>query len=202
MASDAPNPLPLWPDAVIEDKSQTHTHFENNAVHRACKMYVISAQVELKLQNLVKDMRMVKDQVWSKSKTAGQRKNELKLVKEKAAELKLLVMGLTFEDRFNLDDEYFGQPGDPRFDLALDLIEDPAILNLAGKLIPDIENAAMNVRARIKHVVKPERHADFIRCIAQALKSTNIKPGVFQEVSIAVFADAGVMMSERALRVK
>lgn len=200
LASDAPDPLPLCPVAVMKDIPLDRADFPDNELHRACKMYGISIHVESTLQRLVEDMRMVKAEVWAKSKTAGERKDKFEQIEHLAFKLKLAIMGLTFEDRMALDSEYFGYPGDPHFNLVLELVEHPKVFDLAGTLIPDVENAARNVRGTIKDVGIIARHADFIRCIAQALELTNIKKKDFNEVSIAVFLDAKVAMSDRAMK--
>jgi len=200
LASDAPDPLPLWPVAVMKRKPFDRSDFPGKELHRVCKMYGIPIHVESKLQGLVEDMRMVKAKVWAKSKTAGERKDKFEQIEHLAFKLKMAIMGLKFEDRAALDSEYFGYPGDPHFNLMLELVEDPKVLDLAGSLIPDVENAARNVRSTIKGVGIIARHADFIRCIAQALELTNIKQKDFNEVSIAVFLDAKVAMSDSAMK--
>ncbi|RFC35301.1 MAG: hypothetical protein DID92_2727744152 [Candidatus Nitrotoga sp. SPKER] len=206
LAANAPQPLvreTSEPPPPKTDESEVRGDFENNDVHRVCELYGISAQVESKLQILVTSLQVVKEKVWAESNTPGERKEVLREIIAKANELKLLIVGLPFADRYNLDDAYFGAPGDPHFDHLMGLVKDTSMFSLGDKVLPDIENAAKKVQARMKGVCKPERSADFIRCIAQALKPANIIPsysGPFKEISIAVFADGGVTLSGKEIQ--
>lgn len=180
-------------------------------LHKSCEKYRIPIQVETQLQGLVEDLRLYKKTVMiPKQKTKKQRVKQLRQIKELASALKQAFIGLTYEDRWALDEEYCRRPGAPGRVIILDAVTrvrfnehstiDPRYFTLPEKVIPDIENAVVNVVQRmiIKYDGKTEHRADFIKYIAIILKPTNIKPsksGKFFAVSEAVFMDAGVTLS-------
>lgn len=179
-----------------------------NELHKLCESYRISAGVESALKRHVEELRLFKKEILPKSQTATQSAKALLQIETLAAKLRKAVVGLTFLDRMALDDEYFGVD-DPGFDQAFERTGDHCAFDLAGKLIPGIEDAARNVRERIKDAGKAgapkvtERQADFIRCIAQTLKRASIAPslsGPFEEFCCTVFEDAGVTLPERAMK--
>ena len=180
-------------------------------LRKSCEKYRIPIEVEAQLQGLVEDLRLYKKTVMiPKQKTKKQRVEQLRQIKELASALKQAFMGLTYEDRWALDEEYRRRPDTPGRVICLDAVTrvrfverstvDPQYFTLPEKVIPDIENAVVNVVQRmiIKYDGKTERRADFIKHIAIILKPTNIKPsknGKFFAVSEAVFVDAGVTLS-------
>jgi hypothetical protein len=85
----------------------------------------------------------------------------------------------------------------------------PHEFNIAGQHLPNLVRAAEAVRGRIDGAGKAgaprsaERHAEFVRCIAQALKPTDIPltyRGDFFDICGAVYLEAGLVPPDRAVR--
>ncbi|MBK6367059.1 MAG: hypothetical protein IPF65_07310 [Polaromonas sp.] len=119
------------------------------------------------------------------------------------------IEGLTFVDRNALDNEFFGVD-EPNFLKCFEFVGDARSFDLAGSLIPCIEAAAQKTQARFVGAglagapKLTERQADFIRCIAGALKPAGITPsnsGKFLEFCNIIFEAAGFHDApERAMK--
>lgn len=193
--------------------------YEARLLPGVCKRNGISAQVELELQRFAEDLRVFKNteliQPANQRKTSMLRAKQLVQIKELASALKQAFMELAYEDRWALNEEYHRRPGAPGRVFCFDAVTqvrlnnpdtvEPRYFALPEKVIPDIENAVINVLQRMvikKYDGKPKRLADFIMYIAIILESTHIVPGTnekFDEVCGAVFEDAGVTPSKRAM---
>ena len=191
---------------------------ERTELHYVCKRLGIPFQVEERLQRVVNDLYVFQEVTFPASNKT-QRVEELRQVANLAFQLTQAIKGLTFEDRRALENEYFTRPGDPPgCEIVTDgvmlprdpryLPVEPRYFALPSKVIPDIENAAKNVCAKIEGAGKAgrpkviDRYADFIKHIAMTLKPTNIAIGrgnTFKDVCCAVFSDAGLTLSDKAM---
>jgi|GEM_PF-6277802 len=193
--------------------------YEAPVLPEVCKRFGITAQVELELQRLVEDLRLFKKteliQSAKQRTTSMRRAKQLQQINKLAAELKQAIVELTYQDRMDLNYEYLRLPGAPGRVTCSDAVLQVRLNDcssvetrsfvLPEKVIPDIENAAIEVLKRIiikNYDGKPERLADFIRHIAIILTPTKIVPGgneKFDEVCCAVFEDARITPSKRAM---
>jgi hypothetical protein len=177
-------------------------------LRRLCVEYRVPASVEDALKRQAGYIAAWRSKVLPVDRTPTQRANALKRIETMAEKLKKEIEGLTFADRWVLDDVYFDLEG-PRFFDALESGADLTQLDLGGFVLPELQRAAATVRSRIPGVGKAgaqpltERQADFIRCIAQSVKPAGLVPastGKFYELCAAVFDAGGMTMPDRALR--
>ena len=173
-----------------------------------CRRCAIPQDVRAKLDEVVGYLKTFKSELLPTSKTATQRAAAFKLVEKRAVELSDAITALEFLDRSALDNEYF-VVDEPDFEAAHSLASSSHVFDIAGLHLPALAKAAKAVRGRIDGAGKSgapksaERHADFIRCIAQALRPTGIPltySGDFSEICGAVYLAAGVVPPDRAVR--
>lgn len=177
-------------------------------IRTLCEIHRLPDEVASALEWQAGLLITFKKEILPESQTPTQRAKAFQQIILLAAQLQGAIENLHFEDRFNLDNEFFGS-NEPSFLSALDFVGDARAFDLANITVPAIQDAAKKVQARLGAFGKagaPEltkRQADFIRCIAQELNHANIKPamsGPFEELCAAVFEEAGLALPERALR--
>lgn len=181
---------------------------KTSALRKLCEIHRISPDVVSALEWQAGHLRTFKDEILPPPQTPTRRAKALERVATLAAELRGAIEELPFDERLALDNEFFGVD-EPGFPDAFELVGDARAFDLGGDTVPGIERAAQAVLARLTGVHAAgapkvtERYADFIRCIAQELKPANIAPaatGKFEELCGAVFEEAGLTLSERAMR--
>lgn len=159
-------------------------------LRRLCADYGISDEVEATLIRQAGFIATWRDQIRPNELTSAQRVKKLQRIQSLALELQQEIETLPFLDRWALDAGL-------------------STLDFAGVEMPlmrrSVEDRISYVQKDIKTGAPPltDRQADFIRCIAQVLKPTNIAPansGRFAELCRAVFELGGLTFPDRALR--
>lgn len=159
-------------------------------LRRLCAEMSIGGEVEAALIRQAGFISTWKSQIKPADITPSQRVKKLQRIHSLAMDMQREVEALSLSDRWDLDASL-------------------SILDLGGDLLPSIQRSVEELGQRAQTENRrgapnvTHRQADFIRCIAQALKSTDIAPansGRFADLCEAVFLAGGLTFPERALR--